>query len=51
MIRVFFEYMAGQSPLQDRLLCSGSYQFLYDRINRQIMAHRKRGQPRGLWTG
>ena len=42
MIRVFFEYMASQSPLQDRLLCSGSYQFLYDRINRQIMAHRKR---------
>ena len=42
MIRVFFEYMASQSPLQDRQLCSGSYQFLYDRINRQIMAHRKR---------
>ena len=32
MIRVFFEYMATQSPLHDRLLCSGSYQFLYDRI-------------------
>ena len=42
MIRVFFEYMATRSPLQDRLLCSGSYQFFYDRINRQIMAHRKR---------
>ena len=41
MIRVFFEYMSTQSPLQDRLLCSGSYQFLYDRINRQIMGHRK----------
>ena len=41
MIRVFFEYMATQSPLQDRLLCSGSYQFFYDRINQQIMGHRK----------
>lgn len=42
MIRVFFEYMATQSPLQDRLLCSGSYQFLYDRINQQVMEYRKR---------
>ncbi len=41
MIRVFFEYMATQSPLQDRLLCSGSYQFFYDRINQQVMGHRK----------
>lgn len=41
MIRMFFEYMAEQSPLQDRLLCSGTYQFFYDRINRQIMDHRK----------
>ena len=41
MIRVFFEYMATRSPLQDRVLCSGSYQFFYDRINRQIMEHRK----------
>lgn len=41
MIRVFFEYMANQSPLQDRLLCSGSYQFFYDRINQQVMGHRK----------
>ena len=41
MIRLFFEYMAEQSPLQDRLLCSGSYQFLYDRINQQVMGHRK----------
>ena len=41
MIRVFFEYMSTQSPLQDRLLCSGSYRFLYDRVNHQIMGHRK----------
>ena len=41
MIRVFFEYMSTQSPLHDRLLCSGSYQFLYDRINQQVMGHRK----------
>ena len=41
MIRVFFEYMSTRSPLQDRLLCSGSYQFFYDRVNRQIMGHRK----------
>lgn len=41
MIRVFFEYMATQPPLHDRLLCSGSYQFLYDRINQQVMGHRK----------
>ena len=42
MIRVFFEYMSNQSPLQDRLLCSGSCQFLYERINQQIMEHRKK---------
>ena len=41
MIRVFFEYMSTQSPLQDRLLCSGSYQFFYDRVNQQVMGHRK----------
>ena len=41
MIRVFFEFAAVRSPVQERLLCSGSYQFLYDRINRQIMGHRK----------
>ena len=41
MIRVFFEYMATQSPLQDRLLCSGSYRFFYDRVNQQVMGHRK----------
>ena len=41
MIQVFFAYMATQSPLQDRLLCSGSYQFFYDRVNQQVMGHRK----------
>ena len=41
MIRVFFEYMSTQSPLQDRLLCSGNYQFFYDRVNQQVMGHRK----------
>ena len=41
MIRVFFEYMATQPPLQDRLLCSGSYRFFYDRVNQQVMGHRK----------
>ena len=41
MIRVFFEYMSTQSPLQDQLLCSGSYQFFYDRVNQQVMGHRK----------
>ena len=41
MIRVFFEHMSTQSPLQDRLLCSGNYQFFYDRVNQQVMGHRK----------
>lgn len=41
LIRVFFENVSVQSPLHERLLCSGSYQFVYDRINAQIMGHRK----------
>ena len=51
MIRVFFEYMATQSPLQDRLLCSGSYQIL-------LRPHQPAGdgapeadEPRGLRHG
>lgn len=41
MIRVFFENAEHRSPVQEKLLCSGSYQFAYDNINRQIMEHRK----------
>lgn len=41
LIRVFFENATKQSPLHERLLCSGSYQFVYDRINEQVMGHRK----------
>ena len=40
MIRVFFETISVQSPLDERLLCSGSYHFVFETINRQIMQHR-----------
>ncbi|MBQ9868941.1 MAG: TetR/AcrR family transcriptional regulator [Ruminococcus sp.] len=42
MIRVFFERAAQQSPVQEKILTSGSYRFVYDSINKRIMDHRRR---------
>ena len=41
MIRTFFEYMASQPPVHERLLCSGSYRFAAININKKITAGRK----------
>lgn len=40
MIRVFFETISVQSPLDERLLCSGNYHFIFETVNQQIMKHR-----------
>ncbi|MBQ7265630.1 MAG: hypothetical protein IJS61_05975 [Firmicutes bacterium] len=40
MVKVFFENAAVQAPLQERLLCSGSYHFVFEKINKQIMQYR-----------
>ena len=41
MIRVFFERAAQQSPVQEKILTSGSYRFVYESINKRIMEHRR----------
>lgn len=38
--RTFFEYAASMPTLNERLLCSGSYSRIGDRINAMIMEHR-----------
>ena len=38
--RTFFEYAASMPMLNERLLCSGSYSRIGDRINAMIMEHR-----------
>lgn len=40
IIREFFTYAASMPALNERLLCSGSYSRIGDRINDTIMAHR-----------
>ena len=40
IIRVFFEYAVSMPELNERLLCSGSYQHIGDRINDRIMEYR-----------
>ena len=40
IIRYFFEYAEKMPRLHERLLCSGSYEHVGDRINEQIMAYR-----------
>lgn len=41
MIRLFFKHSSMESDLNERLLCCGSYQFVYDEINKAVMEHRK----------
>lgn len=40
MVRVFFETAAHMPLLHERLLCSGSYQSVWNQINQKIMHHR-----------
>ena len=40
IIRYFFEYAEKMPRLHERLLCSGSYEHIGNRINEQIMAYR-----------
>ena len=42
MIKVFFEQGASTSPVNEKLLCNGSYQFIYNEINEKIMQYRKK---------
>ena len=39
IIRYFFEYADQMPKLNERLLTSGSYEYVGDRINAQIMAY------------
>lgn len=40
LIRLFFESAANMPLPHERLLCSGSYQNVFDNINKKIMQHR-----------
>lgn len=42
IIRYYFESMAHQPELNERIMCVPSYRPISDRINRRIMEHRKR---------
>ena len=41
LIRVFFEHAAGMPLFHERLMCSGSYRPVWEKINRRIMDYRK----------
>lgn len=41
LIRLFFESLSKQSELQERLVCSGSYQNFFHQVNKRIMDHRR----------
>ena len=42
MIRQFFEYIASpDATLLERIVCSGSYRFLAQKINKKVSRHRK----------
>lgn len=41
MIRVFFEHASQMPFLHERLMCSGSYRPVWEKINKRIMDHRK----------
>ena len=49
IIRDFFEFADQMPRLNERLLSSGSYEFVADRINAHIMAHRAE-QYRGAFS-
>ena len=41
LIRLFFEHAANMRLLHERLMCSGSYQPVWEKINRRIMDYRR----------
>ena len=41
LIRLFFEHAAHMPLFHERLLCSGSYQPVWEKINKKIMEHRR----------
>ena len=41
MIRLFFRHSSMETDLNERLLCCGSYQFVYEEINRSVMEYRR----------
>ena len=42
LIRHFFEYAANMPLLHERLMCSGSYRPVWEKINQRIMDHRRK---------
>ena len=41
LIRIFFEHAANMPLLHERLMCSGSYYPIWEKINQRIMQHRR----------
>lgn len=41
LIRLFFESAANMPLLHERLMCSGSYRPVWEKINKKIMDHRR----------
>jgi hypothetical protein len=42
LIRLFFEYAANMPLFYERLMCSGSYYPIWEKVNGRIMEHRRR---------
>ena len=41
LIRVFYEHAANMPLLHERIMCSGSYRPIWDKINKRIMDYRR----------
>ena len=41
-MRLYFSHASMETDINERLLCCGSYQFVYDEINKAIMEHRRK---------
>lgn len=41
LIRLFFEHATTMPLLHERLMCSGSYRPIWEKINKRIMEHRR----------
>ena len=41
LIRLFFEHAANMPLLHERLMCSGSYRPIWEKINKRIMDYRR----------
>ena len=42
LIKLFFEHAANMPLLHERLMCSGSYRPVWEKINQRIMDHRRK---------